>query len=138
LSDTSHLNWREADALARQEKDPAQIPEICARARRLIQNRQLELATFSHMHDDEITELEAALRELWVMEQRRYKKTAWAIFAMRLFPAHRKGRAEWGSRRTEGFLSQVNAQRTGANLGHRAAGELSVGRSSSSRTSLSS
>jgi hypothetical protein len=71
LSDTSHLNWREADALARQEKDPAQIPEICARARRLIQNRQLELATFSHMHDDEITELEAALRELWVMEQKK-------------------------------------------------------------------
>jgi hypothetical protein len=64
-------NWREAYALARrQEKDPARIPEICARARRLIQNRQLQLATFSHMHDDEITELEAALRELWVMEQK--------------------------------------------------------------------
>jgi hypothetical protein len=31
---------------------------------------QLQLATFSHMHDDEITELEAALRELWVMEQK--------------------------------------------------------------------
>jgi Flp pilus assembly pilin Flp len=70
LSDTSHRNWREVYALARQEKDPARIPEICARTRRLIQNRQLELATFSRIHDDEITELEAALRELWIMEDK--------------------------------------------------------------------
>jgi hypothetical protein len=70
LSDTSHRNWREVYALARKEKDPARIPEICARARRLIQNRQLELATFSRIHDDEITELEAALRELWIMEDK--------------------------------------------------------------------
>jgi hypothetical protein len=70
LSDTSHPNWREVYALARQEKDPARIPEICARARRLIQNRQLELASSSRSHDDEITELEAALRELWIMEDK--------------------------------------------------------------------
>jgi hypothetical protein len=70
LSDTSHPSWREVYSLARQEKDPARIPEICARARRLIQNRQLELATFSRIHDDEITELEAALRELWIMEDK--------------------------------------------------------------------
>jgi hypothetical protein len=71
LSDTSHPNWRDAYALARQEKDPARIPELCARARRLIQDRQLQLATFGHIHDEEITELEAALRELWVMEQKK-------------------------------------------------------------------
>jgi hypothetical protein len=70
LSDTSHLNWREAYALAREEKDPARIPEICARARRLIQKRQPELATFSHMHDEEITDLEGALRHLWIMEDK--------------------------------------------------------------------
>jgi hypothetical protein len=69
LSDTSHPNWREVYAAARQEKDPARIPEICARARRLIQDRQLQLATFSRIHDHEITELEAALRELWIMEE---------------------------------------------------------------------
>ena len=71
MSDTSHPNWRELYAVARQEKDPARIPEICARARRLIQDRELALATFTHIHDGEITELEAALRELWVMEQKK-------------------------------------------------------------------
>ena len=71
MSDTSHRNWREVYALARQEKDPARLPEICARARRLIQDRQLELSTFSRIHDEEITELEAALRELWVMDQKK-------------------------------------------------------------------
>ena len=71
MSDTSHPNWREVYAHARQEKDPARIPEICARARRLIQNRQLELATFSRIHDDEIAELEAALRDVWVIEQKK-------------------------------------------------------------------
>jgi hypothetical protein len=71
LSDTSHQSWREAYVLARQEKDLARIPEICARARCLIQNRELQLATFGHIHDEEITELQAALRELWVMEQKK-------------------------------------------------------------------
>jgi len=71
LSDTSHPNWREVYALARQEKDPVRIPEICASARRLIQNRPLELATFNRIHDDEIAEVEAALRDLWVIEQKK-------------------------------------------------------------------
>lgn len=73
LSDTSHLNWREVFARARQERDPARTPEVCARARRLIQNRQLELATFSRIHDEEIAELEAALRQLWMMENKNGK-----------------------------------------------------------------
>jgi hypothetical protein len=71
LSDTSHQSWREAYPRARQEKDPARIPEMCARARRLIQDRELQLATFRHIHDEEITELQAALRELWVIEQKK-------------------------------------------------------------------
>lgn len=70
MSDTSHPSWHEVYALARQEKDPARIPEICARARRTIQDRQIQLATFIHIHDDEIGELEAALRDLWEIEQR--------------------------------------------------------------------
>ena len=73
MSDTSHTSWREVYALARKEKDPARLPEICARTRRVIQNRQLELATFRHIHDHENTELEAALRELWIMENKNGK-----------------------------------------------------------------
>jgi hypothetical protein len=71
LSDTSHQSRHEAYALARQEKDPARIPEMCARARRLIHDRELQLSSFGHIHDEEITELQAALRELWVMEQKK-------------------------------------------------------------------
>lgn len=73
MSDTSHPNWREVYALARQEKDPARIPEICARARRLIQERQIQLATFSRIHDDEIGELEAALRHVWEIGEKNRK-----------------------------------------------------------------
>jgi hypothetical protein len=73
LSDTSHQSWREAYALARQEKDPARITEMCARARRIIQDRELQLATFGHIHDEEITELQAALRELWELEEKNRK-----------------------------------------------------------------
>jgi hypothetical protein len=36
-----------------------------------LQNRQLELATFNRIHDDEIAELEAALRDVWVIEQKK-------------------------------------------------------------------
>jgi hypothetical protein len=72
-----HLERYEPPELARSlcarpsGEGPARIPEICARARRLIQNRQLELATFSRIHDDEIAEVEAALRDLWVIEQKK-------------------------------------------------------------------
>ena len=50
--------------------------EICARARGLIQNRQLELATFSRIHHDEIAEVEAALRDLWVIKQKNKKASS--------------------------------------------------------------
>ena len=71
MSDTSHPNWREACALARQEKDPARIPEMCARARLVVQHRQIELGRSSRKHEEEGMELEAALRELWEMEQKK-------------------------------------------------------------------
>ena len=74
MSDTSHRNWRELYALARQEKDPARIPDICARARRAIQERQIQLASFSRIHDDEIEELDTALRDVWVIEEKNRKR----------------------------------------------------------------
>jgi hypothetical protein len=49
----------------------ARIAEICGRASRLIQNRPLELATFNRIHDDEIAEVEAAVCDLWVIEQKK-------------------------------------------------------------------
>jgi hypothetical protein len=70
LSDSSHQSWREVYALAQQEKNPARRQEICRHARRVIQDRQLQLATFSRLHDDEIAELEAALRHLWEIEEK--------------------------------------------------------------------
>jgi hypothetical protein len=36
----------------------------------LHQDRQLQLATFSRIHDDEIAELETALRHLWELEEK--------------------------------------------------------------------
>jgi hypothetical protein len=74
LSDTNYPNWREVYALARQEKDPARIPDICARARRAIQERQIQLATFSRIHDEEIGELETALRHVWEIEEKNRKR----------------------------------------------------------------
>jgi hypothetical protein len=47
---------------------------MCARARRIIQDRELQLATFGHIHDEEITELQAALRELWELEEKNRKR----------------------------------------------------------------
>jgi hypothetical protein len=70
LSDTSHQRWREIYALVKQEKDPARLLQICAQARRCIQDRHLQLATFSRIHDNEIAELEAALRHLWEIEEK--------------------------------------------------------------------
>jgi hypothetical protein len=49
------------------------LPEICARARGAIQARQIQLATFSRIHDDEIGELEAALRHLWEIKEKNRK-----------------------------------------------------------------
>jgi hypothetical protein len=73
LSDGSHREWRDLYARAQQEKNPERLAEICARARRAIHARQIQLATFRHIHDDEIGELEAALRHLWEIEEKNRK-----------------------------------------------------------------
>jgi len=48
--------------------------EVCARARRAIQERQIQLASFSRIHDDEIEELDTALRDVWVIEEKNRKR----------------------------------------------------------------
>jgi hypothetical protein len=70
LSDASHREWRDLYARAQQEKNPERLAEICARARRAIHARQIQLASFRHIHDDEIGEPEAALRHLWKSKRR--------------------------------------------------------------------
>ena len=70
MSDASQQDWRDLYACARGEKNPERLPKICAQARRAIQDRQIQLATFSHIHDDEIGELEAARRHVWEIEER--------------------------------------------------------------------
>jgi hypothetical protein len=37
----------------------------------------VELATFNRIHDDKIAELEAAVRDLWVIEQKNKKTSSW-------------------------------------------------------------
>jgi hypothetical protein len=68
LSD-SHHSWRKIYALAQEAPDPARRRELCAQARRLIQDRQLQLATSSRIDEHEVAELEAALRALWELEE---------------------------------------------------------------------
>jgi hypothetical protein len=74
LSDTSQEDWRDLYARSQREKNPERLPEICARARRATQARQIPLATFSRIHGDEIGELEAALRHLWEIEEKNRKR----------------------------------------------------------------
>jgi hypothetical protein len=75
---TLHLERYEPPRLApslraQRGKNPERLPEICARARHAIQERQIQLATFSRIHDEEIGELEAALRHPWKIEEKNRK-----------------------------------------------------------------
>jgi hypothetical protein len=60
-------------ALARQERIRPHTRDLRPRTPSL-QNRQLELATFNRIHDDEIAEVEAALRQFWVIEEKKRKR----------------------------------------------------------------
>lgn len=62
-------NWREACQSARVELDPATQLRSCQKARRLIQRRMVELAS-GDGNVEQRSELEEALRDLWVIEQR--------------------------------------------------------------------
>ena len=63
-------NWRPLYQLARSEKDPRKQQELCDRARRLIQERSLELAEDKIPDPAEENALNDALRELWKLQNR--------------------------------------------------------------------
>ncbi len=65
------MNWRELLDQAKQEPDPTRRRDLCPRARRLIQDRQLDLVHLPGDHRQEEEALQAVLRELWVIENAR-------------------------------------------------------------------
>lgn len=67
-------DWRRVYQLAAAERDLRRRNELCEQARRLIQDRSLELAdgdSGSNCSDPaEINELDRALRGLWILQNR--------------------------------------------------------------------
>ncbi len=67
-------DWRRVYKLVAAENDPRRRDELCEQARRLIQDRSLELAdgdSGSKRSDPaEINELDRALRGLWILQNR--------------------------------------------------------------------
>ncbi|HVO82510.1 MAG TPA: hypothetical protein VMT28_17405 [Terriglobales bacterium] len=61
-------DWRKVYGLARVELDPARQHDLCQQARRLMQRRLVELAS-TDGNGEEQSELEEALRALFVIEQ---------------------------------------------------------------------
>jgi hypothetical protein len=64
-------DWQRAYLLAKSETDADRRNELCDRARRLIQDRSLELASSSaeqQQKQDEEDQLNKALRELWMLQ----------------------------------------------------------------------
>jgi hypothetical protein len=61
-------DWRTTYAAAKLELDPTKQCELCKQARQLMQERLVELAAGGGQAEER-NELEAALRELWVIEQ---------------------------------------------------------------------
>lgn len=60
--------WREVFQAARREVDPARKLELWLQCRRLIQDRQMEIANGDE-HAAEKKILEEALRNVWTLEQ---------------------------------------------------------------------
>jgi len=60
-------DWRKVYASARVELDPARQLDLCKQARRLVQERLIELASLNGI-DGERIELEESLRDLFVIE----------------------------------------------------------------------
>lgn len=60
--------WREVYQAARREVDPSRKLELCLQCRRLIQDRQTEIADGDE-HAAEKKILEEALRNVWTLEQ---------------------------------------------------------------------
>jgi hypothetical protein len=68
MHDGEGLDWRIFYEAAKHETDPARLTEICAKARRLIQDRELDLAAEPGNHEEELETLREALRTLWTLE----------------------------------------------------------------------
>ena len=64
------VSWRELYLFAIQEKDRTRKLQLCAQARRVIQHRLLVMALPGSGNYVEERSLEAALRRLWVAENR--------------------------------------------------------------------
>jgi hypothetical protein len=62
-------NWKTPYEAALRERDPAKLPEACELARHAIVERELELSTLSEESPERL-ELEEALRQVWIHEQR--------------------------------------------------------------------
>jgi len=66
-------DWKLIYQLAKSEKDPQRRSELCERARRLIQDRSLQMADGETGHEFnpmEENELNQALRDLWILQSR--------------------------------------------------------------------
>ena len=68
-------DWRRLYSLAQSEKDPRKRNELCEQARRLIQDRSIALAEANARDPAEDDELNAALRELWKLQQQSYQRS---------------------------------------------------------------
>ena len=63
-------DWKRVYGSAQSEKDPQKQKALCEQARRLIQDRSIALAEANARNAVEEDELNAALRELWKLQNR--------------------------------------------------------------------
>lgn len=68
-------DWKIPYEAALRERDPAKLPEACELARSAIVEREVELSPFSSPEAPEREELEEALRQIFIHEQKT-KRTA--------------------------------------------------------------
>ncbi len=62
-------DWKTPYQSALRERDPAKLQEACELARHAIVERELELSTLSEEAPERL-DLEEALRQVWIHEQR--------------------------------------------------------------------
>ena len=63
-------DWRRLYGVAQSEKDAQKQRDLCEQVRRLIQDRSIALAEANARNAAEEDELNAALRELWKLQNR--------------------------------------------------------------------
>ncbi len=70
-----NTDWKTPYEAALRERDPVKLPEACELARMAIVEREVELSPFSSPEAPEREELEEALRQIFIHEQKN-KRTA--------------------------------------------------------------